>query len=108
MPGTLAQMEGVAAELERDGTDLQEVRKVHGNRYIDDSSVWRWARRRQRHVQAFLTLVIGLFPQRFKGCQPTLESVRGRLRGDCFLVSARTLCGEYMQSLPMPVGLKPP
>ena len=108
MPGTLAQMEGVVAELERDGTDLQEVRKVHGNRYIDDSSVWRWARRRQRHVQAFLTLVIGLFPQRFKGCQPTLESVRGRLRGDCFLVSARTLCSEYMQSLPMPVGLKPP
>ena len=78
-------MEGAAAELERDGTDLQEVRKVHGNGYIDDSSVRHWTRRRQRHVQVFLTLVIGLFPQQFEGCQPTLESVRDRLRGDCFL-----------------------
>ena len=108
MPGTLAQLEGAAAELERDGADWQEVRKVHGNGYIDDSSVRRWARRRLLHVRVFLTLVMGLFPQPFEGCQPTLESVRGRLRGDCFLVSARSLCSEYMQSLPTPVGLKPP
>ncbi len=108
MPGTLAQVERAAAQLERDDADLQAVRKVHGNGYIDDSGVWRWARRRQLHVQVFLTLLIALFPLRFEGCQPRLECVRDRLRGDCFLVSARALCCEHLQSLPTPVGVRPP
>jgi hypothetical protein len=64
----------------------------------------RWTRRRLRYVRRLLTTLIGLMPQRFAGCQPTLASFRETLGRSGVLVALRAVAADHLAQLAVPVG----
>lgn len=67
----------------------------------------RFVRRRCRDVYAALVTIIGLLPDRFAGCAPTLEGFRAALGVDQVLVALRDLVAEHLRDLPPPLGFGP-
>ena len=54
----------------------------------------RWLRRRVSAVHRVLATVIGLRPERFEGCAPTVASFRERLGTSRVLVALRGICAR--------------
>jgi hypothetical protein len=68
----------------------------------------RWTRRRVKYVRNTLTVILGLMPELFAGCQPTLDSFRQTLGVVGVLPALREIAARHLASLPAPVGLAAP
>lgn len=71
---------------------------------IDLPGAVRWTRRRLRWVRALLVTLVGLMPERFASCAPTLASFRVVLGGAPVLVTLRAYAASHLAHLPVPVG----
>jgi hypothetical protein len=74
---------------------------------VEYTSAVRWVGRRRRWVRVALAIVIGLVPEVFAGCEPTLASVRSRLGGECVLVRLREIAAAHIARMPAPLGFAP-
>lgn len=110
LSSTLAEVEEAVARVEsRDGTmvDLAaQLRPGEPDRDRVQGAV-RYLHRRRRGVYAALATLIGLFPERFSGRQPTLEDFRVALGTTQALVALRALAAEHLRNLPPPLGFGP-
>jgi hypothetical protein len=70
-------------------------------------AVLRWLRRRVASVHAALHAVIGLHPDRFAGCSPTLAAFGAVLKVPCVLVALREIAAASLDRLPPPLGFGP-
>ena len=70
------------------------------------ASAQRWLRRRLTWVRQLLTLVKGLYPERFAGAEPTLEGFERQLSSRQVLRELRTVAAAHLPDLPTPVGLR--
>jgi len=68
----------------------------------------RWLRRRLKPVHAALTLLLGLFPDLFAGCLPTVSAFRQRLGCAWVLPALREIAEVRLAQLPPPLGFRPP
>jgi hypothetical protein len=72
---------------------------------VEREAAVRFVNRRRRWVRATLAIAIGLLPQVFAGCEPTLASVGAALgTRACVLVRLREVAAAYLSQLPAPVG----
>ena len=71
---------------------------------IDLPGAVRWTRRRLQMVRGLLTTLIGLMPDTFQSCQPTLASFRKTLATPNVLVRLRAIAASQLAQLPVPVG----
>jgi hypothetical protein len=68
----------------------------------------RWMRRRLKAVHTALILILGLFPDLFMGCPPTLSAFRQHLGIVWVLPALREIAEAQLQQLPPPLGFRPP
>ena len=108
MPGALATVEEVVRATEQPGWPQPGTeRELHPSQFIGLAGVRRWIRRRVHGVQACLTTLAGLLPDRFGQLEPTLDAFGTALSTDAVLVSVRSAVAERLQQLPSPVGFLP-
>ena len=108
MPGLLDELEEVvlAAEAAPSMEALaDEVRPQDEVEAVSLTSALRWLRRRTRPVHRILATVMGLLPDRFEGCRPTVTSFRQRLGTSRVLVALREICARSLHALTRPLGL---
>ena len=105
-PGTLCDIERVVDEVERVGAVETAAHIVRGHDVLLPGAI-RWVRRRVNAVRATLVTLIGLMPETFAPCQPTLASFRHALDVELVLPALREIASDHLQSLPAPVGLSP-
>ena len=103
LPGSLADVEALVDTVER-ARSVEFAADTFCSADIGLPSAIRWTRRRLRAVRALLTTLIGLLPERFASCAPTLASFRAALSVPCVLVTLRAMCAEHLAHLPTPVG----
>ena len=70
------------------------------------ASAQRWLRRRLHWVRQLLTLVKGLYPERFAAAEATLEEFERQLGSRHVLRELRTVAAAHLPDLPTPVGLR--
>jgi hypothetical protein len=103
LSGSLAEVEAAveaveqAASVEAAAETLREDVELPG--------AVRWTRRRVQWVRALLTTLIGLMPEMFATCAPTLASFRTAMGTPDVLVTLRAVAAEQLAHLPVPVGL---
>ena len=68
----------------------------------------RWMRRRLKAVHTALTLILGLFPDLFAGCLPTVSAFQQCLGVDWVLPVLREIAEAQLQQLPPPLGFRAP
>jgi len=105
-PGTLHDFEHVVDEIEQVGAVETAAHMVRGHD-VELPGAIRWTRRRLNVVHATLVTLIGLMPERFEGCQPTLASFRQTLSVEIVLPALREIAADHLQALPPPVGFAP-
>ena len=111
MPGLLKDIEEVVAVAEsarslEDAAD--RVRPAEDAAAVTLTSALRWLCRRVVAIHRALATVIGLLPERFEGCAPTIASFRERLGTTQVLVGLREICARYLGGLAAPLGLIDP
>jgi hypothetical protein len=102
-PGTLHEIEDVVEEVARSGCVELAARIVRGQDVLLPGAI-RWTRRRLNTVRATLVTLIGLMPERFAGCEPTLAAFRDVLGVQLLLPALREIATDHLQALPPPVG----
>jgi hypothetical protein len=105
LPGTLAEVEAVVCAVEQ--AESLEAACAHLRPEIELPGVLRWVRRRLQPVYRSLSVLKGILPERFEGCEPRLRAFAKRLGLDGVLVSLRRIAAPYLASLPAPLGLRP-
>jgi hypothetical protein len=108
MPGLLDELEEVvlAAEAAPSREALAaEVRPEDEVGAVSLTSALRWLRRRTAPVHRLFATVLGLLPERFEGCRPTVTSFRQRLGTSRVLVALREICARSLHTLARPLGL---
>lgn len=75
---------------------------------IELPGAMRWARRRVQSIHVSLTVILGLLPERFAGCQPTLGAFAQWLQVEWVLPVLREIAALHLGLLPPPLGFKPP
>ena len=111
MPGLLDDMETVVliAECARSvEAAAEQARPADEVDAVTLTSAIRWVRRRVRTVHRILATAIGLVPERFEGCAPTVTSFRERLGTTRVLVALRELCVQRLHAIAEPLGLLGP
>ena len=68
----------------------------------------RWTRRRVNYVRASLTTLLGLVPELFAGCQPSLSAFYQWLGVDVVLPTLREIAALQLGFLPPPLGFRHP
>ncbi len=106
LPGALCDIEYVVDEIERVGGVETAAHLLRGHDVLLPGAI-RWTRRRLNAVRATLVTLIGLMPECFEGCQPTLASFRLALGVELVLPALREIAADHLQVLPPPVGLAP-
>ena len=94
----VAAEQAVSREVAADGLRLD----------IELPGALRWMRRRLKPVHTALILILGLFPDLFAGCPPTLSAFRQRLGIEWVLPALREIAQAQLQQLPPPLGFRPP
>lgn len=103
-PGELDEVEQVALAREQAGSIEAAAEQLRPE--IEVPGGVRWVGRRSRLVTAALAAVLGLLPD-LAGCEPTVQSLRDRLRAAPVLVVLRSLADEHLHALPPPLGFGP-
>jgi hypothetical protein len=103
--GTLTEIEAAAEAVEVAASVESAADGLRGD--IDLPGAVRWTARRRRWVSALLVTLIGLMPELFASCQPTLASFRAALGTTGVLVALRAVAAEDLAHLPAPVGFDP-
>ena len=80
LTGSLQEVEAVVVGVEQ--ARSQEAAADDLRTDIELPGALRWLRRRLKPVHAALTLLLGLFPDLFAGCPPTVSAFRQRLGVD--------------------------
>jgi hypothetical protein len=110
MPGTLDELEQVAAKAEEAPSQeaaAAELRPADEPGAVTLPAAVRWVRRRGAMVRALLLAAMGLFPDRFAGFGASIGSFRERLGSCRVLVALRGICERHLYALPRPLGLNP-
>lgn len=102
LSGSLAEVEAAVDATE--GATSVESAAESVRQDIELPGAVRWTRRRLRYVRRLLTTLIGLMPQRFAGCQPTLASFREALGSSAVLVTLRAVAADHLAHVAVPVG----
>ena len=76
LPGTLTELERPVLIGER---EADPARQAHANPRVTPKAARRWLRRRQEMVSKFLRTIVGLLPDLFAGCPPTVGELRAPL-----------------------------
>jgi len=105
LSGTLVQLEQVVDHVEHEGVTLGA--RLSRGQDVELPGAIRWTRLRAQYVWGTLTILIGLTPELFKGCQPTLASFRVALGTDLVLPRLREIAAVHLRSLASPIGLCP-
>ncbi len=108
MPGTLNELECVAAVMESGGSALQAAAETRRHYRVEAAGMRRWANRRLTRVQLCLITVMTLLPAHFINCPVKVLAIRRHLDTDCALVKMRTLSVAHLSAIPAPVGFRPP
>ncbi len=106
LSGSLQHVEEVADEVEQVGCVETAAHIVRGPD-VDLPGAIRWTRRRVKYVRNTLVVLIGLLPEVFAGCQPTLASFRQALGVTWVLPALREIAAQHLASLASPVGFAP-
>jgi transposase-like protein len=106
LSGSLREVESVVVEVEQ--TKSLETAADQLRLDIELPGAIRWTRRRVKYVQASLTVLLGLLPELFAGCQPTLTAFCHWLRVDVVLPALREIAALHLGFLPPPLGFRPP
>lgn len=106
LSGTLHEVEAVVVEVEQ--TKSLEAAADRLRPDIELPGAIRWTRRRVKAVYISLTLLLGLRPERFAGCPPTLNAFCQSLQVDFVLPTVREIAAIHLGFLPPPVGFSPP
>ncbi len=107
-PGLLDEIEEAVATAETSPSleaAADEVRPAEDAVAVSLTSALRWLRRRIGAIHRLLATVIGLLPERFERCAPTVTSFRERLGTSSVLVALREICAQWLHALPAPLGL---
>jgi hypothetical protein len=110
LPDCLAShLSGALAEVEAAVEAVEQARSVEAaadaqRPTIDLPGAIKWTRRRVRMMRGLLTTLIGLMPEWFRSCQPTLASFRAVLGATDVLVTVRATATDHLAHLPVPVG----
>lgn len=75
---------------------------------IELPGAMRWTRRRVNYVRASLTILLGLVPELFAGCQPSLSAFCQWLGVDVVLPTLREIAALQLGFMPPPLGFRPP
>ena len=106
-PGTLSEIERVVATVEQ-AKSLERAADALRSDPVTLTSAVRWVRRRVVPVRGLLTVLVGLLPQFFLGCAPTICALCERLSCEQVLMSSRELAQVHLQALPRPLGFGHP
>ena len=104
--GTLCEVETAVVEVERARSLEAAADQLRLD--IELPGAIRWTRRRVKAVHACLTILLGLLPELFVGCQPTFSAFSQWLRVDFILPALREIAALHLGYLPPPLGFKPP
>jgi hypothetical protein len=110
-PGLLKDIEDAAAVAEGAASveeAAEQARPAEEEEAVTLTAAVRWVRRRIAWARSLLATAIGLFPERFEGCAPTVTSFRQRLGTTQVLVKLRGICARFLGVLAAPLGLVPP
>ncbi len=113
LPDCLAShLSGSLADVEEAVDAVEQARSVEAaadglREDVQLPGAVRWTRRRLGPVRALLTTLIGLIPELFAMCQPTLASFRAALSATDVLVTLRAVGADHLAHLPAPVGFAP-
>ena len=109
LPSTLAEVEAVVRGVEEAPTWEVAADRLRSD--IELPGALRWLRRRVAATHASLSALIGLDPETFAGCMPTLASFAEVLKypGPCWfmLVMLRGSASSFLSSLPPMLGFGP-
>lgn len=106
LPGSLERLEAVVITAEA-APSLAKAADALRADPVELPGAIRWTRRRVRQVHTTLIILIGLLPEHFLGCAPTLGEFRSRLGCECALVQLRTVAADLLHCLPPPLGFRP-
>jgi hypothetical protein len=106
LSGTLCEIETVVFEVEQARSLEAAADPLRPD--IELPGAIRWTRRRVKAVHACLTILLGLLPELFVGCQPTLSAFSQWLQVDFTLPALREIAAAHLDTLPPPLGFNPP
>jgi hypothetical protein len=106
-PGTLSEIERVVATVERTRS-LEAAADALRSDPVTLTSAVRWVRRRVGPVRGLLTVLVGLLPQFFLGCAPTICVLREQLSCEQVLMCLRELAQAHLHALSRPLGFAHP
>jgi hypothetical protein len=106
LTGSLQELEEVVVAVEQAQSREGAADVLRGD--IELPGALRWIRRRFKPVQAALTLLLGLFPDLLRGCQPTVSAFRQWFGVDFVLPRLREIADVQLPRLPPPLGFRPP
>lgn len=101
--GTLAEVEQVVREAARAASLEEAANRLRTDR-VSLASALRWVRRRVQAVQALLTVLRTLYPERFGDLEPRLEDFSGALDSQAVLSGLRAIAEQRLGALPAPAG----
>ena len=104
LPGTLAEVEEMVVAVETAGSVNGAVRTLFPQA-LDLSAPWRRIALRVRQVRLCLGIVRGLLGLTI---DPSVPAFRDALGTRCVLVYLRGRCAPHLQTLPPPLGFRPP
>ncbi len=105
LSGTLCEVETGVVEVERARSLEATADRLRLD--IELPGAIRWTRRRVKAIHACLTILLGLLPELFVGCQPTLGAFSQWLQVDFTLPALREIAALHLGYLPPPLGFKP-
>jgi len=105
LSGSLQELEALVVAAEKARSREAAADELRPD--IELPGALRWIRRRLKAVHTALILILGLFPDSFAGCHPTVSAFRQRLGSDFVLPALRQIAQAQLGQLPPPLGFRP-
>ena len=106
LPGTLKQLEEVAAVAEQASSLMAAAEQLRPDT-VELPGAMRWVRRRVGLVHNALRRVIGLLPDQLAQCEAQVVAFRKRLDTAAVLLTLRSMTAAWLPALPAPLGFRP-
>lgn len=104
LPGTLAEIEAVVAEVEAGETIEAVATRLRPE--VQLPAAVRWVRRRIGYVRRALSVTPGLLPALFAGIELSLRAFAAVLRTSAVLAALRVRMPSYLMRIASPFGLR--